>query len=100
MEIGLDQKSEVHFNEALRCLEFCDSTDYWVKEKQVFCLANLACLKFNGGKYPEAIQAYTEVLKIEEKDVESLYERGRANALIKNFEAASADFEAAVQHSP
>ncbi|KOF02069.1 hypothetical protein OB69_13625 [Roseivirga seohaensis subsp. aquiponti] len=49
---------------------------------------------YNEGNFKEAVEAYSEYLKTNPKDIKSLYNRGRAYEELKQLEKAKADFTA------
>ncbi|NUM35688.1 MAG: tetratricopeptide repeat protein [Candidatus Brocadiae bacterium] len=55
---------------------------------------------FAQGDYAKAAEAYTQWLKKTPQDAEVLWERGRANFQLKQYEAAGQDFEASVAANP
>lgn len=55
---------------------------------------------FKSGNYKEAINAYTEYLRLEPTHVKSLYNRGRAYEELGEHEKALADFNKVVKEDP
>ena len=55
---------------------------------------------YNEGQYKEAVDAYSEYLKTNPKDVKSLYNRGRAYEELNQMEKAEADFSAVLDLAP
>ena len=52
---------------------------------------------FNAGKFKKAITAYNEFLKLNPRDIESLYNRGRSYEELGQFEVAFNDFKTVLE---
>ncbi len=55
---------------------------------------------FNNEQYEEAVQAYTEYLKIKPRHIKTLYNRGRSYQELKKYDLAIEDFKAVLKLDP
>ena len=55
---------------------------------------------FNEGKYQEAIAAYTEYLRLQPRDIKTIYNRGRAYEELQQFDKALDDFRSVIKEDP
>ena len=55
---------------------------------------------YKAGKYQEAVDAYTEYLSLQPRNVKSLYNRGRAYQELGKYKEALADFHAVMKEDP
>ncbi|MEM9859243.1 MAG: tetratricopeptide repeat protein [Bacteroidota bacterium] len=55
---------------------------------------------FGQGEYQKAINAYTEYLRLQPRDIKTIYNRGRAYEELDQFEKALEDFRRVIKEDP
>ncbi|WP_185154407.1 tetratricopeptide repeat protein [Fulvivirga sp. M361] len=55
---------------------------------------------FKEGKYQEAIAAYTEYLRMQPRDIKTIYNRGRAYEELGQYDKALTDFRKVIKEDP
>lgn len=55
---------------------------------------------FNNGEYQKAVDAYSEYLRMQPRDIKTIYNRGRAYEELKNYNKALEDFRKVIKEDP
>ncbi|MEM7108512.1 MAG: tetratricopeptide repeat protein [Bacteroidota bacterium] len=55
---------------------------------------------FNNGEYQKAIEAYSEYLRMQPRDIKTIYNRGRAYEELEQYDEALEDFRKVIKEDP